>query len=165
MDKMNYPRGLISYTTERNLETPENKTNPLRPKIIGYIVILMVLSSALVANIVMRKPMDLDIIRDRNQLYRVDFNGLVENTYTLKIINKAQYEQAFTVKLEGLDNFKYIGKQRFTVPAGQSHNVPLSLVMDPYDLKKPMTEFNFVLSPVADPSSTISQPSNFFKAR
>ena len=41
MDKMNYPRGLISYTTERNLETPENKTNPLRAKIIGYIVILV----------------------------------------------------------------------------------------------------------------------------
>jgi hypothetical protein len=37
--------------------------------------------------------------------------------------------------------------------------------MDPYDLKAPMTEFNFVLSPVDNPSSQISQPSNFFKAR
>ncbi|MGP9669763.1 cytochrome c oxidase accessory protein CcoG [Pseudoalteromonas sp. AOP31-A2-14] len=165
MDKMNYPRGLISYTTERNLETPENKTNPLRPKIIGYIVILLVLSMALIGNIVMRQPMSLDIIRDRNQLYRVDFNGLVENTYTLKVINKAQNEQAFTVKVEGLENFNYIGKQRFTVGAGESYNVPLSLVMDPYDLKRPMTEFNFLLSPVDDPSSTVSQSSNFFKAR
>ncbi|TMP38340.1 hypothetical protein CWB98_06300, partial [Pseudoalteromonas rubra] len=31
----------------------------------------------------------LDIIRDRNQLYRVNVEGLVENTYTLKMINKA----------------------------------------------------------------------------
>ncbi len=55
--------------------------------------------------------MEFDIIRDRNQLYRVDFEGLVENTYTLKVINKAQYEQTFTIKVQGLDNFKYIGKQ------------------------------------------------------
>ena len=41
MDKMNYPRGLISYTTERNLETPDNKTHALRPKLIGYLVILV----------------------------------------------------------------------------------------------------------------------------
>ncbi|MCP4059737.1 MAG: cytochrome c oxidase accessory protein CcoG, partial [Pseudoalteromonas sp.] len=142
-----------------------NKTNPLRAKIIGYTVILVVLTSALVANIAFRKPMDFDIIRDRNQLYRVDFNGLVENTYTLKVINKAQYEQTFNIKVQGLDNFKYIGKQTFTVQAGQSHNVPLSLVMDPYDLKAPMTEFSFVLSPVSEPDETISQPSNFFKAR
>ena len=109
--------------------------------------------------------MEFDIIRDRNQLYRVDFEGLVENTYTLKVINKAQYEQTFTIKVQGLDNFKYIGKQTFRVNAGQSHNVPLSLVMDPYDLKAPMTEFNFVLSPVGEPDNQISQSSNFFKAR
>ena len=117
MDKMNYPRGLISYTTERNLETPDNKTHALRPKLIGYLVILVVLTGALVANIAMRKPMELDIIRDRNQLYRVDFNGLVENTYTLKVINKAQHQQTFNIRVEGLDNFEYIGKQTFTVPS------------------------------------------------
>lgn len=165
MDKMNYPRGLISYTTERNLETPENKTHPLRPKLIGYSIILVLLTGALVANIAMRKPMDFDIIRDRNQLYRVDFNGLVENTYTLKVINKAQYEQTFSIDVKGLDNYKYIGDTTFTVNAGESHNVPLSLVMDPYDLKAPMTEFNFVLSPINEPDNQISQQSNFLKAR
>ena len=123
------------------------------------------LTGALVANIALRKTMDFDIIRDRNQLYRVDFDGLVENTYTLKVINKAQYEQTFNIKVQGLDNFKYIGKQSFTVQAGESHNVPLSLVMDPYDLNAPMTEFNFVLSPVDEQDETISQSSNFFKAR
>uniref|UniRef100_UPI00261BBC85 cytochrome c oxidase accessory protein CcoG n=1 Tax=uncultured Pseudoalteromonas sp. TaxID=114053 RepID=UPI00261BBC85 len=165
MDKMNYPRGLISYTTERNLETPDNKTHALRPKLIGYLVILVVLTGALVANIAMRKPMELDIIRDRNQLYRVDFNGLVENTYTLKVINKAQHQQTFNIRVEGLDNFEYIGKQTFTVPSGESYNVPLSLVVDPYDLKKPMTKFEFVLSVDGEPDVQISQPSNFFKAR
>ncbi|WP_283241185.1 FixG Ig-like domain-containing protein, partial [Pseudoalteromonas sp. S185] len=66
-------------------------TNPLRAKIIGYTVILVLLPGALVTNIALRTPMDFDIIRDRNKLYRVAFNGLVENTYTLNVNNKAQY--------------------------------------------------------------------------
>jgi len=137
----------------------------LRPKLIGYLVILVILTGALITNIAMRKPMDFDIIRDRNELYRVDFNGLVENTYTLKVINKAQYDQTFNISVEGLDNFEYIGKQSFTVSSGESYNVPLSLVVDPYDLKKPMTKFEFILSVDGQPDVQISQSSNFFKGQ
>ncbi|TMO93298.1 cytochrome c oxidase accessory protein CcoG, partial [Pseudoalteromonas sp. S3178] len=89
--------GLISYTTERNLENSSEQTKAVRGKLVGYLLILVVLCVALVANITMRKPMELDIIRDRNQLYRVNYEGLIENTYTLKIINKAQASQTYSV--------------------------------------------------------------------
>jgi len=39
MDKMGYPRGLISYTTEHNLSG--QKTHLLRPRLIGYAVALL----------------------------------------------------------------------------------------------------------------------------
>ena len=165
MDKMNYPRGLISYTTERNLEASAEKTKPVRGKLIGYSVILLVLIGALGANIAMRVPMDLDIIRDRNQLFRTNVDGLVENTYTLKVINKAQVVQSFKVEIEGLEHYEVIGDLEFSVAPGRSHNVPLSVIIDPYDLKKPMTEFDFVLYPTADPESRLKQSSNFIKGR
>ncbi|GAP74374.1 type cbb3 cytochrome oxidase biogenesis protein CcoG, involved in Cu oxidation [Pseudoalteromonas sp. SW0106-04] len=165
MDKMNYPRGLISYTTERNLEASAEKTKPVRGKLIGYSVILFILIGALAANIMMRVPMDLDIIRDRNQLYRVNMEGLVENTYTLKILNKAQQEQRFRVEVQGLEHYQVIGEQEFTVQPGRSHNAPLSVIIDPYDLRKPMTEFEFVLYPVDSPDTQLKQSSNFFKGR
>jgi polyferredoxin len=41
MDRMKYPRGLISYTSENKLEG--NKTKVLRPKIIGYGLILLIM--------------------------------------------------------------------------------------------------------------------------
>ncbi|NOU51869.1 cytochrome c oxidase accessory protein CcoG [Pseudoalteromonas sp. JBTF-M23] len=165
MDKMNYPRGLISYTTERNLEASAEKTKPVRGKLIGYLCILLVLCGALVANITMRKPMELDIIRDRNQLYRVNFDGLVENTYTLKIINKAQVPNTYHIDVVGLSNFKFLGKQQITVEAGRSMDVPLSIVIDPYDLKKPVTEFEFSIYPVDEPDSRLTQQTNFFKGK
>ncbi|KID59114.1 4Fe-4S ferredoxin [Pseudoalteromonas luteoviolacea] len=165
MDKMNYARGLISYTTERNLEHAKKVTQPVRMKLIGYILILLVLSGALAANIAMRKTFELDIIRDRNQLYRVNYDGMVENTYTLKLINKAQSVQTFTISVTGLEHFELLGKQSATVAAGSTLDIPVSVVMDPYDLTKPVTEFHFVLSSDEGSQSQVSQPTNFFKGR
>ncbi|KZN67122.1 4Fe-4S ferredoxin [Pseudoalteromonas luteoviolacea CPMOR-1] len=165
MDKMNYARGLISYTTERNLEHAKKVTQPVRMKLIGYILILLVLSGALATNIAMRKTFELDIIRDRNQLYRVNYDGMVENTYTLKLINKAQSVQTFTISVTGLEHFELLGKQSATVAAGSTLDIPVSVVMDPYDLTKPVTEFHFVLSSDEGSQSQVSQPTNFFKGR
>ncbi|QTH70505.1 cytochrome c oxidase accessory protein CcoG [Pseudoalteromonas xiamenensis] len=165
MDKMNYPRGLISYTTERNLESHSEKTKAVRPKLIGYVILLVVLSSALVVNIATRKPMELDIIRDRNQLYRENFEGLIENTYTLKVINKAQVEQEFTVEVQGLPEFQLLGKTEVSVEAGASHDLPISIVIDPYLLKKPVTEFEFVVRLKDNPEQSLSQKTNFFRAK
>lgn len=165
MEKMNYAPGLISYTTERNLETSSEQTKAVRSKLVGYLLILVVLCVALVANITMRKPMELDIIRDRNQLYRVNYEGLIENTYTLKVINKAQASQTYSVSIKGLSNYEVIGKLVLHVEAGRSMNLPLSVIIDPYDLKKPVTEFEFVIAPVDNPQQQLSQRTNFFKGR
>ncbi|TMO76535.1 cytochrome c oxidase accessory protein CcoG [Pseudoalteromonas aurantia] len=165
MEKMNYAPGLISYTTERNLENSSEQTKAVRGKLVGYLLILVVLCVALVANITMRKPMELDIIRDRNQLYRVNYEGLIENTYTLKIINKAQASQTYSVSIKGLSNYEVIGKMVLQVEAGRSMNLPLSVIIDPYDLKKPVTEFEFVIAPVDNPQQQLSQQTNFFKGR
>ncbi|CCQ12767.1 Type cbb3 cytochrome oxidase biogenesis protein CcoG, involved in Cu oxidation [Pseudoalteromonas luteoviolacea B = ATCC 29581] len=165
MDKMGYERGLIAYTTERNLEAHSEKTNPFRAKLIGYVIILVVLSSALVANVAMRKPMELDIIRDRNQLYRQTFEGLVENTYTLKIINKAQIEQTFEVIVVGLQDFELIGKTEVSVEAAAAHDLPISIVMDPFLLKKPVTEFEFVVQVKGSPDLSLAQKTNFFRSK
>lgn len=164
MDKMNYPKGLIAYTTERNLE-PGKNTKAIRPKLIGYTVVLMVMVGVLAADIMSRKPMDLDIIRDRNQLFRESNEGLIENTYTLKILNKSQQDHYYEVEVEGLSKYTFIGKQEVHVKAGESYSLPLSLAIDPYDLSKPVTEFNFVLFMKETPDIRIAQPSNFFKGR
>ncbi len=164
MDKMNYPRGLIAYTTERNL-AGEQKTKPVRTKLIGYTVVLLAMVAVLATDIATRKPMNLDIIRDRNQLYRMNNEGLVENTYTLKIQNKTQTEMTYQVNVAGLAGVQVLGKQQITVRPGESANMLLSLVLDPYELKSAVTEFNFVIHPVGEPEVTMVQSSNFFKGR
>ena len=86
MDKMQYPRGLIRYSTEHALHHEGYRL--LRPRTIVYSTILVVLVTALVSAIALRPPVILDVIRDRNTLYRDVGRQGIENSYTVRIVNK-----------------------------------------------------------------------------
>ena len=85
MDKMNYPRGLVRYTSEHALK--HNEGHVIRPRIMVYGVLLLVIISGTLWGMTHRTPLRADLIRDRNALYRELPGDLVENVYTLKITN------------------------------------------------------------------------------
>ena len=64
------------------------KTQHLRPRVIVYAVVLILLTSAVFWGIVTRVLISLDVIRDHNALYCETAEGLIEYVYTLKVINK-----------------------------------------------------------------------------
>jgi len=164
MENMNYPKGLIRYTTEHELKG--KKVRLVRAKLIGYAVVLVVMMSLLVMEIVNRVPVSLEIIRDRNELARENFNGDVENVYTLKILNKSQKDNTYKISVRGVDNVKWIGEQEVTVKAANVYTLPISLAMDPYDLTEPMTTITFVLKQISPESDVMfEQESRFFKKR
>src|SRR5690606_28161943 len=82
MDKMNYPKGLIRYTTQTALAGVA--TRILRPRVLVYGAILVAALVAVLFGLVNRDPVGLDVIRDRNALYRETSDGWIENVYTLK---------------------------------------------------------------------------------
>ncbi len=49
-------------------------------------------------------PMGLDILRDRNQLFRENSEGLIENTYTLRILNKTLQSRPISWMWRGCRN-------------------------------------------------------------
>jgi cytochrome c oxidase accessory protein FixG len=59
MDKMGYARGLIKYTSERQLQG--GKTHLLRPRLIGYTAVLLVMIAALALALVERPMVSLDV--------------------------------------------------------------------------------------------------------
>ena len=85
MDKMAYPRGLVRYTTEHALK--HNEGHVIRPRIMVYGFLLLVIISGTLWSMTHRVPLRADLIRDRNALYRELPGDLIENVYTLKITN------------------------------------------------------------------------------
>ena len=124
MDKMNYPRGLVRYTTEHAL-TGE-KTRVLRPRTFIYAALLLILTGGLVTSMVTRTPMILDVIRDRNSLYRELPNGFIENIYTLKLINQSNEARSFRLSVAGVEGLVLDGAgDAVTVEGGGILSLPV----------------------------------------
>ncbi|QGZ30797.1 cytochrome c oxidase accessory protein CcoG [Stutzerimonas stutzeri] len=149
MDKMNYPRGLISYTTEHNLSG--QKTHLLRPRLLGYAVALLAMLSLFSYAVYHRPLVKLDVIKDR-VLYRENERGNIENVYTLKIMNKAQREQTFVIEASGLDGLAYEGRNEVRADAGELVTVPVELSIAPEKLPSSTNEVVFRIQSVDDES-------------
>jgi len=102
MDKMDYPRGLVRYTTEHSLK---HKTgHVIRPRIIVYGTLLLVIISSTLWGMTHRVPLRADLIRDRNALYRELPGDVVENVYTLKITNMDSAPHRYAMRVLNNDS-------------------------------------------------------------
>jgi cytochrome c oxidase accessory protein FixG len=102
MDRVGYPRGLIRYTTQHALD--HRATHVLRPRVMVYGTILALLAGGFLLALALRPPVALDVIRDRNSLYRILDDGRVENVYTVKILNKSELNRHFALVVSGAGN-------------------------------------------------------------
>ena len=102
MDRVGYPRGLIRYTTQHALE--HRTTHVLRPRVLVYGTILGLLAGGFLLALALRPTVALDVIRDRNSLYRMLDDGRVENVYTVKILNKSELNRRFALVVSGAGN-------------------------------------------------------------
>jgi polyferredoxin len=98
MDKMRYPRGLIRYTSESALLG--GKRRVLRPRVAVYALILAALVGAFAFSVAHRVPLIIDVLRDRNALFRVAVSGEVQNVYTVKLMNKDLSAHRYRIALE-----------------------------------------------------------------
>jgi cytochrome c oxidase accessory protein FixG len=153
MEKMNYPKGLISFTSETELAG--GKTKIFRPKLIGYAIVLMLMIGLLLFEIVSRKPLEIDIIKDRVPLYRETGNGLIENVFTLKILNKSQLTQQYRIYVDNLEGHIFIGENEATVAGGELLNLPLSIAINPNKLTQESTEFSFRVESIGDQENPV----------
>src|SRR5262249_39224880 len=89
MDKMRYPRGLIRYATENGAEQGlargEMFRRILRPRVLIYGAVLVVISVAFLASLSWRQPLKVDVVRDRASLARLVDEGRIENVYRIQL--------------------------------------------------------------------------------
>lgn len=126
MDKMGYARGLVSYTSEHQLQG--GKTHLLRPRLIGYSAVLVVMLAALVVALIERPMVSLDVTKDRG-MFRENSLGLIENIYSLKVINKTQQRQEYRLELVDAEGFQLQGKTQVSLAAGEIVDIPVSVAL------------------------------------
>ena len=101
MDKMNYPRGLIRYTSESGmldgLNNKQARQRLFKPRVFVYFLLLSVFIIGLIVSLSMRTPLRVDIVRDRGALGREIPGGMIENVYRIQLINMSENDQTFAL--------------------------------------------------------------------
>ena len=160
MDKMGYERGLIKYTTENAKQG--KPVSLLRPRILVYAAALLFMITALGYAIATRIPLEVDIIRDRTRLFNETDNGLIENIYSIQVINKDEQAHSYQITAAGIDNMKMIiNSSTIAIASGEVLDVPLRVQVDPYDLKKRSTEITFSVTSIDNTDIRIDEVARF----
>ena len=106
MDKMQYPRGLIRFSTQNAVAQRWNPAQVLRrvarPRVLVYSAILLALTLAMGASLALRTPFKVDVVRDRASLARIVAGGKLENVYRLQIMNATESPQLYRITADGL---------------------------------------------------------------
>jgi cytochrome c oxidase accessory protein FixG len=159
MDKMGYPRGLIRYTTENELEGRPSKL--LRPRTFAYGAVLAFLIGAVAFTIITRVPAQMDVIRDRGALFSFNGQGRIENSYTLKIANMSEVPQTFSLSVKGLDGIQILTETSVTIESGENRSLPTVVDVPPESIVESNNAIRFQAQSETDNSLTIETESRF----
>ena len=159
MDRMAYPRGLIRYTTQNAIDGKPLRV--LRPRVFIYAGILALLCGLFGWRLAERQPIGLDVLHDRNQLYR-ETGGKIENVYLLKVMNKDDVTHEYKLSASGVTGLELrLDIPVVRVPPGVVLDVPVSLRAAEEALSARSLPISFRLAAVDRPGLAVEADARF----
>lgn len=137
MEQVGRPKGLIRYTSENNIESGEKFK--VTPRLIGYTVLLLALSTLVGYLLTARNDVDATILRAKGQRYQVTEDQWVRNLFTSKFINKTGKEINIDLKAQKLDSrFEFIGMDKIKLAPNQITDLTffMAVPLDQIDSEK-----------------------------
>jgi len=160
MERFNYQKGLISYTSEQQLL--DKKSKRVNFKVMAYGIFVVIISIATSVWISSRIPLETSILRDRNALYRTNYLGIVENTYTLKVLNKTQQALHYQIAVTGLVGSTLTLPKNLKIAAGDMREIPVTLSVDGYNLTERITDISFTIRAIEQPDIALNKMTVFY---
>ncbi|MEH6443005.1 MAG: cytochrome c oxidase accessory protein CcoG [Oceanospirillaceae bacterium] len=159
MGRVGYEKGLIKYTTETALEG--GKTHILRPKLIIYIIVVIAMMAYFAYIIFERIPIEVDVHRDRGQLFNEISENVIENVYTLKVANKSNRDLKYTISVKGIAGIELISDSTISVQAGKLIDYPIQIRANLDELEQRKTDILIKVQAISDPQITSEIESRF----
>jgi cytochrome c oxidase accessory protein FixG len=164
MKKMHYAPGLIRNTTQNGLEKNLSRTQilkrVLRPRVLIYTSILLLICGGLLTSLALRSNFKVDVIRDRGAPAQSS-NELVENTYRLQIMNATELDQTYLVGASGLKGLKMTSPQLISVSSASARWIPVRLQVSGIGLAPGSHVIEFLIQPEGLNSEQIHEKSVF----
>jgi cytochrome c oxidase accessory protein FixG len=165
MDKMGYPRGLVRYSTENAMAKhwgfKEIIRHVIRPRVIVYTTILVLISLAWVWGLVTKPELRVDVIRDRMTLARDTDDGQIENVFLLRVMNVSERAQKYKVAVSGLDKAQLIGDPMVDLAAASNKDITYQVRIPSGSLSKGSYTIYFDVKAVANKKIAVHEKAIF----
>ncbi|MBF0124792.1 MAG: cytochrome c oxidase accessory protein CcoG [Magnetococcales bacterium] len=99
-ERLHMENELIRYTSLR--EMSGERTHFVRPRIMAYGAILLLLTSGITYHFLTRPPLHLTVLRQRQPLYIALTDGSIQNNFTVRVLNMSQTSHQYRLLVEGL---------------------------------------------------------------
>lgn len=180
MDKVNFPRGLIAYDTDKNLiarqQGKPTSVKLFRVRTFLYLGLIFAISLLMGISYFSRDALLLTVQRDRNPLYVTLSNGDIRNGYTLKLSNRTGEARSYRITIMGeRDNPLPMESLRMEAVGYEVDNLSITVPVNAEKLKMihlfigqsadqalPSRDIIFVAEPI-DGSADAVQHSDYLK--
>jgi cytochrome c oxidase accessory protein FixG len=148
MQRMRYAPGLIRYATQNSIDG--KRTRIVRPRTLIYGALLLALVVGFGIAVAQRQLLELDVIRDRNSLYREIDDGSIENVYTIRLVNKDTEAHTLRLSVSGLKDAALDSEQpEYRVGGGEIVSIPIR-VRAPRQVVAGSVEVRILARPMSD---------------
>ncbi|WP_414018858.1 cytochrome c oxidase accessory protein CcoG [Idiomarina loihiensis] len=137
MDNFGYERELIGFRSEK-----KSARNGGGQWLYGVVSALII--TGIIVWMLTWQSFEVGVIRDRQALYRINNEGLVENAYTVTLLNKSSYVKNFEVTASGLAGAQLSENDPFAVGPGEKRSVVLTLTTEE-EPQTTISHFDFVI--------------------
>ena len=150
MDKLGYDRGLVRYTTQNGVAQGWSRRQMLRrvlrPRVLVYSALLIVLCAAVLGGLVLRTPLKVDVVRDRATLARLVEGGRLENVFRLQLMNATEAPQRLRLAVHGLPGLELATEPLVAVAPAEARWVVVRVRLPDGSLPPGSHPFHFEVS-------------------
>lgn len=162
MTKFGYAKGLIRYSSEN--EMAGIKVNRFMSlKFVGYGLAFAAFIAIFAVDLQQKSAIELNILRDRQALYRENSDAQIENSYTLKIRNKTQQDRHYELATTAKQTYVINADTQLFIKAGEQLTYPVTIVqaapMDTHGFSK----LTLIVQDISDYSQQVAQDTNFYR--
>lgn len=164
MDKVEKPRGLIRYLSQKEMEGEILAPLYRRPRVITYTTIFLLAVTGIAYGLATIPPIELSVVHSRQPLYMRMSDGSIQNKYTIKAVNKSEQDLRMKIRIDSDIDSMVLTKSdsdEVTLKAGKMVPFNLFLRAPRNSLAEANTPVTFVLESMDEQGLEIRYESVF----
>jgi cytochrome c oxidase accessory protein FixG len=169
MDKVDLPRGLIRFTTDKALAGGWNsgqiRKRLLRPRVLVYGGLLAAIVTVFTVTLALRTPLKVDVIRDRGAMGRELDDGSIENVYRLQLMNTGEHKHVFRVTVAGVDAIRIASPDSAELEGATARAIPVRVRLPHGAGKHGSNKIEFTVTADDDASLSVKERAVFIVPR